>query len=376
MMAGYIHGATFDRVVPCGPSSGPSRTARDQYRSSSKSAKQSPTKDGTADRQREVLRRFAIVGSYVGVWVCFYLLVHASGGDNKATQNSTTLVLIVEVIKIIASAGFFVLWHGFDQLLVFLGSPDLGSLCVSYAPVALLYAIYNNLMFLNLKANNPTTYLTLSSSRLLITALIWQIAFKIDIPTVRKISLFVITAGIVVQGWSSEHETQQDGDNLHGIPFPRILFIVVQMSCSVLASVYNETLLKKTSVSPHLQNLCLCLNSIAANVIIGVIARATCIRKYGDVDLLGDLQLLDLSPQNVAVVLTLAIAGIMSSMVLRYETRAIVHRGHCNESDSAKGSQPNQIPENPSFPSRASIYRRSVGRTRYPGCYHVRYFVT
>ena len=122
-----------------------------------------------------------------------------------------------------------------------------------------------------------------------------------------------------MQGWSSKHETQQDGDNLLGVPFPRILFIVVQMSCSVLASVYNETLLKKTSVSPHLQNLCLCLNSIAANVIIGVIARATCIRKCGDVDLLGDLQLLVLSPQNVAVVLTLAIAGIMSSMVLRYE---------------------------------------------------------
>ena len=144
MMAGYIHGATFDRVVPCGPS----RTARDHYRSSSKSAKRSPTKDGAADRQREVLRRFAIVGSYVGVWVCFYLLVHASGGDtSKATQNSAMLVLLVEVIKIIASAGLFVLWHGFDQLLVFLGSPDLGSLCVSYAPVALLYAIYNNLMF-------------------------------------------------------------------------------------------------------------------------------------------------------------------------------------------------------------------------------------
>ena len=120
MMAGYIHGATFDRVVPCGPS----RTARDHYRSSSKSAKRSPTKDGAADRQREVLRRFAIVGSYVGVWVCFYLLVHASGGDtSKATQNSAMLVLLVEVIKIIASAGLFVLWHGFDQLLVFLGSP-------------------------------------------------------------------------------------------------------------------------------------------------------------------------------------------------------------------------------------------------------------
>lgn len=257
-------------------------------------------------------RRFAIVGSYVGVWICFYLLVHASSeGNQTAVQNSTIFVLLVEVIKVIVSVGLFGLQHGFGRLVAFLASHDLGLLCVSYMPVALLYAIYNNLMFLNVKANSPTAYLILSSSRLLMTALVWQLVLNVDIPAVRRVSLFVISAGIVVKGWPSTEETKEEehGD-LHGI-----LFVVLQMSCSVLASVYNEILLKKNSFSPHLQNLCLYLDSVAANIFIGVIVG---VRKSEEFNLLEDLQLF-LSPVNIAIVLTLATAGIMSSMVLRYE---------------------------------------------------------
>jgi len=266
--------------------------------------------------------RFVILATFVCVWICFYLVVHhTQTPDNKVRTNSALRILSVEVIKILISGQLYARQYGLSKLMSFLYfSPNLKSLLASYMPIAILYALYNNLMFANLKSNHPTIYLVLSSSRLLMTAVIWQIIFKVKISGLRKIALTIITLGVIWKdlfsdggGNSSIQENVETNKDSSGSYIAAFL-VMFQMSCSVMASVYNEKLLKNSNFDPHLQNISLYLNSIFLNFLIS----AFFMMKGGDLDFSSSARSL-LSPSSIATVMLLAIAGLMSSMLLRHE---------------------------------------------------------
>ena len=200
---------------------------------------------------------------------------------------------------------------------------------IRYIPVALLYAIYNNLMFLNLRANHPSMYLLLCSSRLLMTAIVWQTHFQVKISSIRKGALVFITLGICLsKGMMKEEVTGDTIDNvdddtssLSPSTFSGTILILFQMSCSVMAGVYNEKLLKNDKFDQNLQNICMYLNSIVINLLIGSLSSATTTTttsEGGLIDILSEMRRL-FKPISMLTVLLLAGAGIMSSMVLRYE---------------------------------------------------------
>ena len=103
----------------------------------------------------------------------------------------------------------------------------------------------------------------------------------------------------------------------------KILVIMLQMSCSVLAGIFNERLLKNRNQSQFVQNISLNLNSIAINASIFFVdfARIYCRRGSNENwNLMFRLGILSFkSVSSTMTVLTLAIAGIMSSTLLRYE---------------------------------------------------------
>ena len=279
--------------------------------------------------------RHLIVVSYVCIWTCFYLLVHHSSDKTQqeasnVVTNSAILVICVEMIKIFVSAGLYLKNHTLVDLNIFLSSGRVKSLLVCYMPVAILYAIYNNLMFMNLRSNHPSAYLVLSSSRLLMTAVVWQIQFKVQIVNIRKVALVLITLGLFAKEMIGQEpgidEENNDGDTIQS--YYGVLLILFQMSCSVMAGICNENLLKNDDCDQYLQNICLYVNSIAINLLIG----AGFMSSKEEVDFASEMEML-MSPISISIILTLATAGIMSSMVLRYENS--ITKGVASASETA-----------------------------------------
>ena len=53
-------------------------------------------------------------------------------------------------------------------------------LMIYYLVPSVLYCLYNNLSFINLSKFDPTTYLLLMQSRLLMTGMVYQVLYKYD----------------------------------------------------------------------------------------------------------------------------------------------------------------------------------------------------
>jgi drug/metabolite transporter (DMT)-like permease len=294
--------------------------------------------------------RMSLMFAYVCTWVTFYLLLHytemgASIGrvqqrhdDRSAISavqvlSSIIFVICVEIIKILFSVRLYLMNGSPSAMAEFCELPVLKRLLIRYLPTAILYTIYNILMLLNLRSNAPTAYLIITSSRLVITAVAWKAFFKDgNVTPLRKLAIVIITLGIFTRGisgqegasyarpWSysgGQQPTQMISHSHHQIT--SVMLILFQVMCSVLAGIYNEKTLKNDTCSHHLHNICLYLDSIAVNVIVGLVIFAV---NGGNDDgpIISHLQIENLlSPSAILIILTLSIAGIMSSLVLRYE---------------------------------------------------------
>ena len=299
------------------------------------------------DKTTMSTKRLAVISSYIFIWTAFYLLVHYTGKDNDDMPSSASLrhlrsaifVICVEVIKILLSCFLYLKAnpssHKLSSLPQLLKSDNL---VMKYLPVALLYAIYNNLMFFNLSSNNPTVYLVISSSRLVMTTVVWQMHFKTHVTAVKKGAVILITCGMLVKdiierGGVSDLDSatvsSSSSFNLAGIG--GLFLIVFQMSCSVSAGVYNEKLLKHVKCDQNVQNIALYVNSIGVNLLV-VLAMQIKIVVSGEGGMnsgggvgsmlanhLYILKTLVASTSSVLIIFTLATAGIMSSLILRHE---------------------------------------------------------
>ena len=112
--------------------------------------------------------RFAVLLAYICVWTSFYLLVHYAGDGADVPDvhsnpsslirylRSVIFIICVEMIKVLVSCALYLRQERSDEfpspLLPLLTSTKMKKLSLNYLPVALLYAMYNNLMFLNLQS--------------------------------------------------------------------------------------------------------------------------------------------------------------------------------------------------------------------------------
>lgn len=301
---------------------------------------------------------------YVVSWVSFYLLVYyhrrgrytddhhvnSAGKDNEITVDSTSkeenfmdemhpsaYILCAEIIKMSVSIGLMLKQGGANSLVVsLLQQPcNLKIVALRNLPLALLYTMYNNFMFINLKNNQPTMYLVLASSRLIMKSIVWQIQFKLNISTVKQISLVLITLGIMSRCFGSntagdiltaerylmsggnEQCSTENGSNAAAI--------VLQMMCSVMASVYYQHIgeYKSSSENEHLDSIGLYINSITMNMIINAFmvigSRSSGSSRDAFMKCFEWKQWIS-SLDTLAIILSLAAGGIMSLKVMRHET--------------------------------------------------------
>ncbi|TRY78282.1 hypothetical protein TCAL_08762 [Tigriopus californicus] len=147
---------------------------------------------------------------------------------------------------------------------------------VLYMVPAFLFCLYNNLVFTNLAAFDQTTFYIFMQIRLLFTGNVFQIMFKRYLSEMQWYSLCLVTLGCVVQKLDYATISKLFGPvdlSIQNVFYNSISFllIVVQLSCSVCAGVYNEYLIKGNSgknVHLMVQNVYMCLDSIFWNTVV------------------------------------------------------------------------------------------------------------
>jgi Membrane transporters of cations and cationic drugs len=262
-----------------------------------------------------------LVTSYIMIWVLFHLLTHSLGIDSKSTASSNAkspsseviLVISCEALKFFSSLTLFICQNSVGDLLSFSKSSSFIALSVKYLPVAICYALYNNLMFGNLKNVSPTLYLILVQSRLLLTAIVWQIFFKTSLSKKKVAALILITLGIFVKDFRIDDKHHNDGNNSKESVQLHIFPIIVQTMCGVMASLCNEKMLKNLNYNQHLQNMLLYLNSIIVNVFIAMVLSVR-----GNLNVNKEIEHLASSKLTEIIIILLVGAGILSAMMLKY----------------------------------------------------------
>jgi len=243
-----------------------------------------------------------IFGGYVTLWVSSHLLVYASKREGAPQFNTTSVVLLTELIKLVMATAMYV---RYDGSLAQMAQATRASvpLLLKYCVPALLYCVYNNLVYLNLSTFDPGTYNVLMQVRIVMTGLLYQVIFSKRLSRDQWLGIVLITFGCMCKEADKLTSSASVSASMHAW-----LLLLVQLLASVFAGVYTELLLKggeiAHGVTTNLQNVYMYFNSIVWNGLFlmaqGRLSEAV-------------------APTNVAAVLTptvLAIMAIMSSVGL------------------------------------------------------------
>ena len=116
-----------------------------------------------------------IFAFYVTLWVSCHLLVYQSKRAGAPVYNATSVVLLTEVVKLAMACALYLTQDGGPGLLL---RSTVGSLplLAKYAVPALLYCVYNNLVYVNLGLFDPGTYNVLMQLRIVLTGGIYQVS--------------------------------------------------------------------------------------------------------------------------------------------------------------------------------------------------------
>lgn len=225
-----------------------------------------------------------IFGGYVVLWVSSHLLVYRSKLSDAPHYNAMTVVLLTETVKLCLAIGLYVRFEG-GPLALIRDVARTPALLVKYATPALLYAVYNNLMYVNLTSFDPGTYNVLMQLRIVLTGLLYQALFSKRLNRNQWLAIVAIVFGAALKESSKlggvggvVGGVVGGGSGRLGSSLSSWLLLLVQMLCSVLAGLYNEMLLKggggagptrpSYTVSTHLQNAYMYFNSILVNVLM------------------------------------------------------------------------------------------------------------
>ncbi|CAE8703309.1 unnamed protein product [Polarella glacialis] len=242
-----------------------------------------------------------IFGLYVGLWVASHLLVYSSQHAGAPAYNATSVVLLTELTKLFLAVGLYLAQDGSAKTLLKTALGE-SQLLIRYAVPALLYCVYNNLVYVNLSSFDPGTYNVLMQMKIGLTGVLYQCIFSKRLNRNQWLAILLITLGCMCK----ESRKLTSGSGLTANLFSWIL-LLCQMLASVSAGIYNELLLKgkgsnREGVTTNLQNVFMYLQSVLWNGAL-LLAKGQ----------LGDA----LSVENVSAILTprlLAIVAIMSSV--------------------------------------------------------------
>ena len=119
----------------------------------------------------------SIFAAYVFLWVASALLVYASKQSGSPPYNATSVVVLTELAKLGLALALYRYYDG-TWLQLGRGTVAAWRLLLKYTVPAGLYAVYNNLMYINLTNFDPGTYTLMMQLRILFTGLLYQALFS------------------------------------------------------------------------------------------------------------------------------------------------------------------------------------------------------
>ena len=235
-----------------------------------------------------------IFGGYVTLWVFSHLLVYASRREGAPEFNATSVVLLTELIKLVMATTMYIVYDGsFAQMTQ--AARDSVPLLLKYCVPALLYCVYNNLVYANLAVFDPGTYNVLMQVRIVMTGVLYQVLFSKQLSRNQWLAILLITFGCMCK--ESDKLTSSASLSASARAW---LMLLAQMLAAVFAGVYTEVLLKggevACGVTTNLQNAYMYLHSILWNAVF----------------LLAQGKLSEaVSPRNLAAVFSPTVVAIM-----------------------------------------------------------------
>ncbi|XP_020293281.1 CMP-sialic acid transporter 5 isoform X3 [Pseudomyrmex gracilis] len=177
-----------------------------------------------------------------------------------------------------------------------------------YMIPAFLYCLYNNLAFVNLARFDPTSYYVLLQLRVVLTGIIFQVIFNKKLSSIQWFSLLILTVGCMIKHFNVQVLNQEFHVNIS------LGFILIQTTCSCLAGVYNEYLLKKqgAEIDIFVQNIFMYIDSIICNIIAIILLSTFEINTFSSVSINASLQ-----PKVILIMINNALVGIITSFFLK-----------------------------------------------------------
>ncbi|XP_003739085.1 UDP-galactose transporter senju-like [Galendromus occidentalis] len=258
--------------------------------------------------------------SYVLLCSTQYVLVKASQTADDYTYNTTSVVFITEALKLlIAAAALIVENHALSRPVEVAISR--WRLLILYLIPSALYCMSNNLVFVNLRYFEPTTYNVLQQLKIVLTGILYQMILKKTLSLRQWFAIILLTVGCVIKQLGVSEKSffgSCDIVNLQGA----LLFL--QISCTALSGVFNESLIKTDTHRSHngidagdsdimIHNLFMYLDSVLCNFFVLV-----CRGRTHDLIDVSELSSIFAQPLVLAVIVNGAVSGIMVSLFLKH----------------------------------------------------------
>lgn len=231
--------------------------------------------------------------------------------DNTYDYSTIGAVLVTEFVKLITSICWYLKNSSIKDFTIDLKS-NIKLLALYFIP-SLLYCSYNNLTYINLRNFDPTTYNLLLQFRVVLTGIIYQSIFRQKLTKWQWFSLIVLTTGCVIKNLGSHGSNQSNPITLSHF-LQNLLLLLFQLSCSCVAGVFNEYLLKITGAQLNIgmHNIFMYIDSIICNIVALIYFDGT-ESKYPNLDSFVSL----LKPTVIIVIINNAASGIVTSIFLK-----------------------------------------------------------
>ena len=251
-----------------------------------------------------------IFATYVLLWVSSHLLVYGSRLAGARPYNPTSVVMITELTKFVMAVSMYLMYDGSFADLTKAVASSL-PLALKYTVPAVLYCVYNNLVYINLTTFDPGTYNVLMQLRIGLTGLLWQQLFSQRLNRNQWIAIGLIALGCMVK---ESAKLSPDGGGISA-NMRAWMLLGVQMMSSVLAGVYNELLLKGGShakVTTNLQNSFMYLQSVVWNGLFLAVQG-----RLGEAFASDNLSVV-MSPAVLAIIAIMSSVGLVTGFFLRH----------------------------------------------------------
>lgn len=207
----------------------------------------------------------ALAATYMCTSMCFFLVIRHTK-SHKLAYNNAFIVFGIEITKLSVSVALKYREDGEFLPKTVLFSPQRRAIWrggLPYAVPSFLYAVYNNMTFLNLNLFHAGTYQVFMQTRILFTGILFSVLLRQALTLRKWVALLLLMVGVASKYFSP--------DTLELNAY--VLLMLFQAFLSSLAGVYNEYALKKERhLSIHQQNFFMYLYALFFNAVFGVLA--------------------------------------------------------------------------------------------------------